>query len=314
MYHAVMTEPPGVIAAQRPPFKVRLRDWLELCRAPNAFTAVADPLAGALVCGAGWRDTGRIIIVMLASAFFYAGGIVLNDWHDYKRDLRERPHRPLPSGRIARFRALLAGSGLLILGQVLASALETATGGVGLLLVAAILLYDVLLKEIPIAPAIMGLCRALNLVLGMTVATGEGSSAPAAYLAVVMGLYVLGITVFARHEAGLARKDQLLLGAAFTAAAMAMLASVVPLFRERGPSPLGLIWLGLLAAALGYRMARAILRPAPARIQAGVKLGVLGIILLDATLVGFFRGLGLSLLVAVLLVPAVWLGKWLYST
>lgn len=291
----------------------RLRDWAQLCRAPNLFTAMADPLAGALIAGVGWRDTGKVLVVMAASACFYAGGIVLNDWHDYRRDLIERPQRPLPSGRISRWRALIAAISLLAGGQLLASAVGPTTGGIGLLLVACILLYDILMKHIPIAPALMGACRSFNLALGMSLAAG-GSGLLRWYLAVALGLYVLGITVFARRETGGAIKEQLLLGTGFMVAPLLMLALLGVFFHEQVTSATGGLWLALLSGGVGYTITQAILTPAPARIQRGVKTAVLGIIVFDAAMVGFIAGFGLSLLVVVLLVPAVWLGKWLYST
>src|SRR5690606_27215206 len=94
----------------------RLRPWLQLCRAPNVFTAMADPLTGALIVGARPGYVLEMIAVMLAAAFLYTGGIVLNDWNDYKKDLVERPSRPLPSGQIRRWHALVLGSVLLALG------------------------------------------------------------------------------------------------------------------------------------------------------------------------------------------------------
>ena len=146
----------------------RLRNWFELGRLPDVFTAMADPLAGALVVGASWRQTGSMAVVMLASACLCAGGAVLNDWSDFKKDLTERPNRPLPSKRIRRFHALLLAIGLFGAGGVLTTVPGPATRLVGLLLIAAILLYDILMKEVPIAPAAMGVCRSLNLLLGMT--------------------------------------------------------------------------------------------------------------------------------------------------
>lgn len=297
----------------------RFRDWLELVRLPNVFTAVADPLAGALVAGAGWRDNGSVlndigktIVIMLASACFYSGGLILNDWHDYRRDLVERPQRPLPSGRISRWRALTAAITLLAAGQLLASAMGPAAGGVGLLLVVCILMYDILMKDIPIAPALMGAARGLNLLLGMVLF--EAADAPRLYLVIALGLYVLGVTVFARRETGLSRKDQLLLGVGFTAGALLLLALLRLFFAEEAPFSSGAIWLALLTGVVGYTMTQAILTPSPVRIQRAVKTAIFGIILFDASIVAFGRGLPLSLLVAALVIPAIWFGKRLYST
>ena len=307
-----MSVEPSTVQSSEPTPAARWRDWLELCRLPNVFTAIADPLAGALVMGAGWRDTGKILVAMLASACFYTGGMALNDWHDYHRDRVERPQRPLPSGRITRWKALTAALSLLATGQLLASALGEATSGIGFLLLVAILLYDIVMKDIPIAPALMGLARALNLLLVMALIIAP--TMPRAYPAVAMGLYVLGVTVFARRETTLSRRDHLLLGAGFTASGVLMLALLRIFFANEISSATGMIWVLALTAALGYTMTQAILTPTPVRIQRAVKTAILGIIIFDAALVAFGRGLPLSLLVVVLLVPAVWLGKRLYST
>lgn len=291
----------------------RPRDWAQLVRLPNIFTAVADPLAGALVMGATLRNTGEVLIVMLASACFYAGGTVLNDWHDYRRDLVERPQRPLPSGRISRWRALAAAVLLLSFGQILASALDPAVGGISLLLLVCILLYDVLMKDIPVAPALMGAARGLNLLMGMSVMPTL-SGAPHFYPAIALCLYVTGITIFARREAGPSRKEQLLVGAGFIATGLGMLAFLWLFFLERAVYAAGGLWLALLVGVVAYSLVQAILTPAPVRIQRAVRFAILGIIGFEAALVGFCCGLPISLLVVVLLLPAVWLGRWLYST
>ena len=304
---------PSPPAPLHPLLGARLKDWAELLRLPNIFTAVADPLAGALVMGAGWHQTGEILVVMLASACYYTGGMALNDWNDYRRDVIERPQRPLPSKRISRWRALIAAVLLLCTGQTLTSALDPAVGGVSVLLLVCIVLYDVLMKNIPIAPAIMGTARGLNLLMGMTI-MNTVAHAPHFYPAVALCLYVTGITVFARREAGPSRKEQLLVGAGFMALGLLMLALLWLFFVEKVGVAAGELWVLLLAAAIAYTAIQAILTPAPVRIQRAVKVGVLGIIVFDAALVAFRCGLPLSALVVVLLLPAVWLGRWLYST
>jgi hypothetical protein len=58
----------------------------------------------------------------------------------------------------------------------------------------------------------------------------------------------------------------------------------------------------------------ALFSPRPELIQSAVKTGILGIILFDAAIVAFMCGLAVSLPLLLLLIPAVWLGKWIYST
>lgn len=274
---------------------------------------MADPLAGALLAGAGWRDTGKVLLLMVAAACFYAGGTALNDWHDWKRDLVERPGRPIPSGRISRWRALLGAVVFLALGQLLTSTLEPAVGAISLLLLVCIVLYDVLMKDIPAAPALMGAARGFNLMMGLSLLTAEPGT-PYFYPVIALAIYVTGLTIFARREAGPSRKEQLLVGAGFMAVGLAMQAMLILFFIGRVVSATGMIWVLLLAGAVGYTCVQAIVTPAPVRIQRTVKTAVLGIVLFEAALVAFCCGLPLSLLVVALLVPAVWLGRWMYST
>src|SRR5262245_42226854 len=110
----ITTPPHDGLAIEQGPNK--LRAYLELCRLPSCFTAMADPLAGALLAGARWGDVLQVSAVMFAGAFLYAGGIALNDWHDAKQDLAERPDRPIPSKRVGRLEALILASILLAAG------------------------------------------------------------------------------------------------------------------------------------------------------------------------------------------------------
>ncbi len=293
------------------------RDWAQLVRLPNLFTAMADPLAGALIVGVGWAAFPLVLVVMLAGAFLYAGGIVLNDWHDYRNDLRERPERPLPSGRIGRFRALLAAILLLGGGFALTRLVSPFAMTMAGFLVASIVAYDVLLKEVPIAPAIMGTCRALNLLLGMTlVAPGEGNLdwGMRIVLAAVMWLYVTGVTTFGRKEFDPKDKTLLVVGGGMCGVAVFGLLGIGLLANQTFAVMQGIAWLVLLAGAVGNRMASAMLMTDPKHVQQAVKMGVLGIVALNAAMVGFRAGFWASLPVMLLLVPTVILGRRLYTT
>ncbi len=295
----------------------RWRDWFELCRLPNVFTAMADPLAGALIVGAGWRQTGAILAVMLASACLYTGGVVLNDWRDFKEDLAERPARPLPSERIRRIHALLLAVGLFGLGALLGAIPGPAVARIAGLLIATIVLYDVILKEVPIAPAVMGVCRSLNLLLGMALVPAADSPIDLSmriHLLVAMGLYITGVTVFARREALPKQGKRLASGGAVTWIAVLAVGSLQFFFPQEALHSEALAWVGILMLVTAYRMIQAMLTPRPENIQLAVKTAVLGVILLDAGMVAFARGLPASLPVAILLIPAIWLGKRLYST
>jgi 4-hydroxybenzoate polyprenyltransferase len=295
----------------------KFRHWFELCRLPNSFTAMADPLAGALIVGAGWRHLPGVLLLMLAGACLYTGGIVLNDCCDYQKDLTERPDRPLPSKKVKRYQATLVAVLLLIIGVLLARYVGRDTGRIALLLIVAIMLYDVILKNIPLGPLVMGLCRSLNLLMGMAIISAAESPATVAlrgYLVVAMGVYIAGLTLFARKEAVFDQGEKLTAGAVITLAAIAVLPLTGFFFPEHDYHVLGNFWTIALIAAVGYYMIKAIKQPAPEHIQRAVKTAVLGVIVFDAAMVALLQGVDASLLVIILLIPAVKLGKRLYST
>jgi len=60
---------------------------------------------------------------------------------------------------------------------------------------------------------------------------------------------------------------------------------------------------------LGYRGFTAVVDPKPASVQRAVKTFVISIILFDTCTVWAARGLGAGLVVAVLLLPTLWLGR-----
>ena len=297
----------------------KLRAWLELCRLPNVFTAMADPLAGALIVGAGWRYSFSIVLLMLSGAVFYAGGVVLNDWHDFKKDLSERPHRPLPSKRIARWKALGVACGLLALGVVFA-AMAAGTRGpfrVSLLLLIAIVGYDILLKNVPVAPGAMGLCRGLNLLMGMSLIPFEGEAigiGARTYLFVIMTAYITGVTIFASKETMADQRKRLMIGTVTTLTPVFALMGIGFAFGDIDTSSFGTLFVAGLLGIVGFMMLRALLTPDPPHVQKAVKTAVLGVVVLDAAMVALLGSAVGAVAICLLLIPAIWLGKWVYST
>ena len=94
----------------------KLLAYLQLIRLPNVFTAIADILMGYLVTVGSFGY--ELALLILASCSLYSAGMVLNDVMDFEDDQRDRPNRPLPSGRIDRQWAQKLGCGLLLLGVV----------------------------------------------------------------------------------------------------------------------------------------------------------------------------------------------------
>ncbi|WP_461188112.1 SCO3242 family prenyltransferase [Arthrobacter sp. Z4-13] len=174
----------------------RTSDYLELVRAPAVLTVLGDTLVGG--SAAGQALSGRRMLLPLASACLYAGGMALNDYADRGIDARERPERPVPSGRITARNAFSAAAALTVAGL----GFSAAGGGrrafaVALPLAAAIWTYDLLAKSHAVPGALtMGSCRALDVLMG----AGSGHLRPALAAAGIMGSHTVAVTLLSRGE------------------------------------------------------------------------------------------------------------------
>ena len=93
-------------------------DYLRLLRISNVFTAIADVGMGFLFVHHTLQPAAVFGCLAAASALLYSAGMVLNDVWDVQQDRRERPDRPIPSGRIPLAEARRIGFGLLISGII----------------------------------------------------------------------------------------------------------------------------------------------------------------------------------------------------
>ena len=216
----------------------RCRAWLELLRVPNLPTVASNAILGAWLGFAAqgrlpalqfavWEGSGAavsraiefrdlFVVVHVAAGLcgLYLVGLVLNDLFDLATDRAERPRRPLPSGRIAPWQALLAAIALLVAGVWLLLSLNRSPLLVGLVgsLVAAIVLYDLLHRRVALAVALPAFCRGLA-VLVAAVATfpehafeqgwlpvGARESSLILVPASVVAIFVLAVSLVARRE------------------------------------------------------------------------------------------------------------------
>jgi len=299
--------------------------YLQLMRIPNVFTAVADVAMGFFFTHTVFRSGDGLVLGLLivASSLFYSAGMVLNDVFDIRVDARQRPGRPLPSGRIPLARARYLGFGLLTAGLILGWVASSVTadlrsGVVAVALAGCIVLYDGRLKRTPLGPAAMGSCRMLNVLLGMSAAAGSWETQHW-LAALAMGTYVAGVTWFARNEAVRSNRLQLALATGLMLSGIGLLIplpgmidNVVTILREepiRWP-----ILILLIAALVGRRCLRAVFDPTPRKVQEAVRHGIFSLVVLDAAVVFAVAGLAPAVIILLLLVPTMFLGKRVYST
>lgn len=255
-----------------------LRDLLLLTRAPLAASAAANLVTGVLVLrdpDAPWAVAERLALALLvvASCCAYWAGMVLNDRADLERDRALHPHRPLPAGRIAPTAATALGFGLLLCmlaaavlaGSIIGGSLPEyghealARAGVGALaLMACVLTYDFVLKSHRLPGALaMASCRSVNAVLGALVFglwPVESLVSPVLIYAILLGMYVLYLTVLSFYEDEDAPPDAVATGCLGTLLppALLMLAVVAGPVRLHPAALLGAVPLALLALFQGF--------------------------------------------------------------
>lgn len=152
----------------------RLRTLLELGRVSNLPTVWSNALAAIALSGAAPSAT-MIALCTSALSALYIGGMYLNDACDAEIDARERPERPIPSGRVSQ-RQVRIGA---VLWFVLGMALFALAAGArvdwllpALLLIGCIVTYDLHHKGNRHGALIMGGCRALGYLAVAVVASG----------------------------------------------------------------------------------------------------------------------------------------------
>ncbi len=294
--------------------------YLRLCRFPTVFTALADIAAGFLLSHAALNPASEFGLLLGASACLYLSGMVFNDVFDVKQDTEERPNRPIPSGQISRHNAILFGTCLMASGLAFAYVADQRSLIIASALAACILLYDGVMKRTPFGPLFMGTCRSLNLILGASTAGIRLAGAfqqPLLWIALCMGIYIAGVTWFAKREAKQNLRLPLLLALLVINTGLVGLAIWLGDFAvQLGiPLPPGVanskavlgIW-AVIALSINGRAISAVIDPSPQKIQPCIGVMLLSVIVLNATFIYFKfgnAGIPYAFCVLLLLIPSI---------
>ena len=278
-----------------------LRPYWQLARPANLFTAAADVMAGALMVGA---VTAALPVLMLASVCLYASGVVLNDTFDADIDARERPERPLPRGAVSRANAALFGAALLALGLASAASVSSLSGAVAGAIGLFSLAYNAGGKHTSFGPALMGLCRGANLLLGMSAAA---VLPPTLFVPVLISaLYIGAVTLLSRDEVRGATPQLLVFGVGGVAvAALFALMFAITMAAENQLANVLAFWTVFVAWIAPPLLALWRRRDA-AHVRHAVKAGVLGLVALNASLTCALAG-PLAATLVLLFLPLAWL-------
>lgn len=273
--------------------------YLEIVRLPHLFVAMADPMAGFIAASSAGMDIFKLPYLLASSALIYAGASACNDFADRERD---PAGKPIPSGRVSPGGALVLGMVLIIAGVLSASAAGFYPLLAALCLSAAVVSYNAGLKNGLFSGALtMGLCRALNLSLGLS----AGSfSIGLLLLPVIIFAFVFAITLLKNHsslETNLSPGIGVLSGWIVACAAMQY-----HLFSGFFTGE-GLVFAAMFYVASGA----AVIMALSGRLRTGTAVNtlLLSIPLLDAALSAGTGGITAGLPVAALALPAIVLSR-----
>jgi 4-hydroxybenzoate polyprenyltransferase len=283
-------------------------------RPANLVTAFADILAGMAIAGLHFATDnflwGNAILLSISTVGLYGGGVVFNDVFDAELDAIERPERAIPSGRVSKKNATILGISLLLVGILTAFMVSQMSGFLAIIISILALFYDRFGKHNNLfGPINMGLCRGVNLLLGISIIN------PSVYewwwVSIVPVIYISAITMISRGEVHGGNKKHLYFAG--------FLYALVSIFQGYVAYSLGNITLVILFILLHILLIfkplmQAIISPIGSNIGKAVKAGVLSLIVIDAAWVAASGNWQVAICVLVLLPISMRIGKYFAVT
>ena len=287
--------------------------FARLARPANLPTAASDILAGVAITlflenieilNFLKGNSVSVVSLVFSSIALYASGVVFNDVFDAELDAVERPERAIPSGLILKREAIYFGIILMVLGIGLAFNCNRLAGIISIILTVAILAYDAYFKQFGFSgPLNMGVCRGLNLLLGMSIVSEISNW----YIALVPVIYIFAITLISRGEVHGDNKKHIIWAGILYAIVVATIAFIVMQYTDKllVLTPFLLLFSFLIFSPL----VKAYLENSPKNIKKAVISGVLSLVVMNACWVAGFSSWYLALAVLLLLPISILLSK-----
>jgi 4-hydroxybenzoate polyprenyltransferase len=294
----------------------RVKEYLQLIRLPNVFTTPSNILTGYFAAvtttTAAEADGVHLIALMVSSGLLYIAGIVLNDYFDIEIDKKERPSRPLPSGKISKGYALTIAIVALLIANIIALIVGPISLAISLALTLLIIAYDYQLKYSVLGPFAMGGTRSLNVIFGaspVVLYIDNHSVAIVGVAAASLFFYVSSITILSKKEVGKERPNSTLV----ILIVFGVILAIVPLGMLLQFEWTFLLNLSIFAGVTIVTFRQYIAKEVPS-VQKAVRNMVISIIILDSVFVSGTAGLPYGLATLLLIAPVVVLAKKLYVT
>lgn len=286
----------------------KLIGFFRLTRPANIVTAIADILAGIAISGFFLHrpeDLSGLVWLILSTIGLYGGGVVMNDVFDAELDAVERPERAIPSGLISKTEATCLGLALLVAGVFFASLVSFFSGVLAAIIAIAAVVYDKWSKHHSfLGPLNMGTCRGLNLLLGVSIVSGQVPQYW--YLAIVPVVYIGAITMISQGEVHGGRKMTLYAAGILYLLAMS---GILYVSAQQGHAIAAGLFIALWALMVFLPLQKATRNPEGKMIGRAVKAGVLALILMNAAWASAFGATYLALIILLLLPLSILLAR-----
>ncbi len=277
-------------------------------RPANIVTSVADVLAGIAISGY-FLEAGKeilpVFLLCLSTIGLYGGGIVFNDVFDAELDKIERPERAIPSGAVSIMEATVLGIILLVIGLLAAFAFSVWSGLIAFLILVFALVYNKFGKHHTfLGPLNMGLCRGLNLLLGISILSLSVHSLY--FLGLIPLIYIFSITMISQGEVHGSNRNKLYAGGFLY---LIVIGSILYSAYLQQHLLYAIFFLIAFAWMIFKPLFAAIQDPIGKNIGMAVKAGVISLILMDAAWASAYGQVYFALIIAMLLPISLWLAK-----
>ena len=282
------------------------KEYFQLVRIPGIFTAFSNVLIGYFFSLSSTSDFTSLPFLLVTSGMLFSAGMVFNDFFHLNIDKKERPNRPLPSGKISKQKALFLGIIFLIIGNIFAFIVGYDSLIISLVMTGIIISYNYRLKFSSFLGIFsLSIIRFLNVLLGFSVIS---FSYEIVQFAIPIAIFVGGISILAKNEIGFST----LISQKLNKILNSITIIYVSILIMKNFQIEQLIFLSLFSLLS--------LNPfnnkqnSKTKIQKQVTFQLLSIILLDATIITLFSSFYYGILVTLLIIPAYLITKKLYLT
>jgi len=282
------------------------KEYFQLVRIPGIFTAFSNVLIGYFFSLSSTPDFTSLPFLLVTSGMLFSAGMIFNDFFDLNIDKKERPNRPLPSGKISKQKALFLGIIFLIIGNIFAFIVGYDSLFLSLVMTGIIISYNYRLKFSSFLGIFsLSVIRFLNVLLGFSIIS---FSYEIIQFAIPIAIFVGGISILAKNEIGLSKLISQKLNKLLNFATIIYVCILI--IKNFQIEQLIFLSLFSLLSLNPFNNKK----NSETKIQRQVTFQLLSIILLDATIITLFSSFYHGILVSLLVIPAYLITKKLYLT